>query len=35
VKADSKWYYTKKAIDQWAQLIRQRLDEAHGKTAEK
>ena len=35
VKAYSKWDYTKKAIDQWAQLIRQRLDEAHGKTAEK
>ena len=35
VKAYSKWDYTKKAIDHWAQLIRQRLDEAHGKTAEK
>ena len=35
VKAYSKWDYTKKAIDQWAQLIRQRLDEAHGKAAEK
>jgi hypothetical protein len=35
MKAYSKWDYTKKAIDQWAQLIRQRLDEAHGKTAEK
>jgi len=35
MKAYSKWDYTKKAIDHWAQLIRQRLDEAHGKTAEK
>ena len=33
--AYSKWDYTKKAIDHWAQLIRQRLDEAHGKTVEK
>jgi hypothetical protein len=31
VKAYSKWEYTKKAMDSWAQLIRQRLDEAHGK----
>jgi hypothetical protein len=35
VKAYSKWDYTKKAMDHWAQLIRQRLDEAHGKPAEK
>ena len=35
LKAYSKWDYTKKAIDNWAQLIRQRLDEAHGKTSEK
>ena len=35
MKAYSKWDYTKKAIDQWAQLIRQRLDEARGKTSEK
>ena len=34
VDAYSKWDYTKKAIDGWAQLIRQRLDEAHGKTGE-
>jgi hypothetical protein len=34
VDAYSKWDYTKKAMDHWAQLIRQRLDEAHGKTAE-
>ena len=35
MKAYSKWDYTKKAIDHWAQLIRQRLDEAHEKAAEK
>ena len=35
MKAYSKWDYTKKAIDHWAQLIRQRLDEAHNKSAEK
>jgi hypothetical protein len=33
--AYSKWDYTKKAIDHWAEMIRQRLDETHGKTAEK
>jgi hypothetical protein len=35
VKAYSKWDYTKKAVDVWAQLLRQRLDEARGKTAKK
>jgi hypothetical protein len=35
VDAYSKWDYTKKAIDHWAEIIRQRLDETHGKTAEK
>jgi hypothetical protein len=33
--AYSKWDYTKKAIDQWAQLIRQRLDEAHARPVDK
>jgi hypothetical protein len=33
--AYSKWDYTKKAMDQWAQMMRQRLDEVHGETAEK
>ncbi len=32
VKAYSKWDYTKQSMDHWAKLIRQRLDEAHGKT---
>ncbi len=32
IKAYSTWDYTKQAMDFWAQLIRQRLDEAHGKT---
>lgn len=31
VKAYSKWDYTKKAMDGWAQRIRDRLDEVHGK----
>ena len=35
VNAYSKWEYTKKAMDDWAHLLRQRLDAAHGKTAEK
>ena len=35
VKAYSTWDYTKQAMDFWAKLIRQRLDEAHGKTSEK
>lgn len=29
--AYSKWDYTKKAMDYWAELLRKRLDEAHGK----
>lgn len=32
VKAYSTWDYTKQAMDFWAKLIRQRLDEAQGKT---
>jgi len=35
IKAYSTWDYTKQAMDVWAALIRQRLDEAHGKTPEK
>ena len=35
VKAYSTWDYTKKAMDFWAKLTRQRLDEAHGKTLKK
>jgi hypothetical protein len=31
MKAYSKWDYTKKAIDAWAKLLRERLDETHGK----
>jgi len=31
VKAYSKWDYTKRSMDEWAQLLRQRLDEAQGK----
>ncbi len=31
LKAYSTWAYTKQAMDYWAQLIRQRLDAAHGK----
>jgi len=31
IDAYSKWEYTKVAMDYWAGLIRQRLDEAHGK----
>jgi len=34
IKAYSKWEYTKQAIDSWAQLLRKRLDEVHGKAAE-
>jgi hypothetical protein len=30
--AYSKWDYTKKAMDDWAALLRKRLDELHGKT---
>jgi hypothetical protein len=33
VKAYSKWDYTKKAMDEWAKLLRKRLDEIHGKEA--
>ena len=32
--AYSKWDYTKQAMDHWAQLLRQRLDEAHGRPVE-
>ncbi len=35
VNAYSKWKYTKQAMDDWAQLLRTRLDETHGKTAAK
>ena len=35
VKAYSTWDYTKQAMDFWAKLIRQLLDEAHGKTPKK
>ena len=31
LKAYSTWAYTKEAMDHWAQMIRQRLDTAHGK----
>jgi len=30
--AYSKWEYTEKAMDYWAQLLRERLDAAHRKT---
>ena len=33
LKAYSSWAYTKQAMDVWAQLVRQRLDEMHGKGA--
>jgi hypothetical protein len=32
--AYAKWDYTKKAMDYWAELLRKRLDEAHGKKSE-
>jgi hypothetical protein len=35
IKAYSTWDYTKQAFDHWAQLIRTRLDEVHGKASEK
>jgi hypothetical protein len=35
IKAYSTWDYTKQAFDNWAQLIRTRLDEVHGKEAKK
>lgn len=31
MKAYSKWDYTKQAMDYWAQLLRKRLNSAHGK----
>ena len=31
LRAYSTWAYTKQAMDGWAQVIRQRMDEAHGK----
>ena len=34
IKAYSTWAYTRQAINFWANLIRQRLDEAHGKMPE-
>jgi len=35
IRAYSKWSYTEQAMDHWAGLIRQRLDEAHGKATSK
>jgi len=35
IRAYSKWAYTEQAMDHWAGLIRQRLDEAHGKATAK
>ncbi len=35
IHAYSKWAYTKKAMDDWAQMLRVRLDEVHGITAKK
>jgi len=35
VKAYSTWDYTRQAMDYWAKLIRQRLDETHGKAPAK
>lgn len=35
LKSYSKWDYTKKAMDDWAQLLRKRLDEAHDKASKK
>ena len=35
MRGGSKWRYTWKAIDQWAWIIPQRLDEARDKIAEK
>jgi len=34
-KAYTTWSYTKDAFDYWAQRLRQKLDEAHGKTSPK
>ncbi|MEA3275116.1 MAG: DUF3313 domain-containing protein [Pseudomonadota bacterium] len=33
LRAYSTWAYTKQSMDRWAQLIRERLDAAHGKPA--
>jgi len=35
VKSYSKWNYTKDAMDHWAKMIRERLDQMHGKKSEK
>lgn len=35
MKAYSKWDYTKQSIDTWVALLKQRLDEAHGKATQK
>jgi len=35
VKSYSKWEYTKDAMDHWAQMIRERLDQVHGRKADK
>ncbi len=35
IDAYSKWAYTKRAMDDWAHLLRVRLDEVHGITAKK
>ena len=35
MNAYSKWNYTKTAMDDWAHLLRVRLDAAHGKTTPK
>ncbi len=35
LKSYSKWDYTKKAMDDWAELLRKRLDAVHGKTSSK
>lgn len=35
MKAYSKWEYTKQAMDDWAQLLRTRLDKVHDKAAAK
>ena len=34
MKAYSTWAYTKQSMDAWARLVRQRLDEAHGRVAD-
>lgn len=35
VNAYSKWEYTKEAMDHWAVMMRERMDQVHGKTAQK